>query len=65
MAITIGVLVYLVFCVLVGLCGSQRRLGFLGTFIMSIFITPVVVLIVLLLTGPPRGIEWQRRPQSD
>jgi hypothetical protein len=65
MAITIGVIVYLVFCVLVGLCGSQRRLGFLGTFIMSVFITPVVALIVLLLTGPPRGIEWQRRPQSD
>jgi hypothetical protein len=65
MAITIGVIVYLVFCFLVGLCGSQRRVGFLGTFIMSILITPVVMLIVLLLTGPPRGIEWQRRPQSD
>jgi hypothetical protein len=49
----------------VGLCGSQRRIGFFGTFIISVFITPVVMLIVLLLTGPPRGIEWHRRPQSD
>jgi hypothetical protein len=65
MAVTIGAIIYLVFCFLVGLCGSQRRLGFLGTFIISVFITPVVMLIVLLLTGPPRGIEWHRRPQSD
>jgi len=64
MAITIGVIVYLIFCLLVGLCGSQRRAGFLGTFIISIFITPVVMLVVLLLTGPPRDIEW-RRPHSD
>ena len=65
MIITIGVIIYLVFCLLVGLCGSQRRVGFLGTFIISIFITPIVMLIVLLLTGPPRGIEWQRRAQND
>jgi len=64
MAITIGVIVYLIFCLLVGLCGSQRRVGFLGTFIISIFITPVVMLVVLLLTGPPRDIEW-RLPPSD
>jgi hypothetical protein len=65
MVITIGFIIYLIFCLLVGLCGSQRRVGFLGTFIISIFITPLVMLIILLLTGPPRGIEWQRRPQND
>jgi hypothetical protein len=65
MAITIGVLVYLAFCLLTGLCGSKRRIGFLGTFIISLFITPVVMLIVLLMTGPSREIEWPRRPQSD
>jgi hypothetical protein len=65
MALTIGVLVYLVFCLLTGLCGSQRRIGFLGTFVISLFITPVVMLIVLLLTGPSREVEWRRRPQSD
>ena len=65
MGVTIGVILYLVFCFLVGLCGSQRRIGFFGTFIISVFITPVVMLIVLLLTGPTRGIEWHRRPQSD
>jgi hypothetical protein len=65
MAITIGIIIYLVFCLLTALCGSQRRLGFLGPFIISILITPVLMLIILLLTGPSRGIEWQRPPRSE
>jgi hypothetical protein len=63
MSLPIGLLLYVVFCVLVGLCGSQRRMGFIGTFIISLFLTPLVVLIVLLLTGPSR-ID-SPRPQSD
>jgi hypothetical protein len=55
---------YLVFCILVGLCGSQRRMGFTGTFLLSLFLTPVVALIVLLLTGPSRRVELERRSQS-
>jgi hypothetical protein len=60
----IALILYVVFCVLVGICGSQRRMGFIGTFIVSLIFTPVLVLIVLLLTGPSR-IAWRRRPQSD
>jgi hypothetical protein len=57
---------YLVFCILVGLCGSQRRMGFTGTFLLSIFITPVLALIVLLITGPSRRVEVEdHRPQSN
>jgi hypothetical protein len=55
---------YLVFCVLVGLCGSQRRMGFTGTFLLSLFLTPVVALLVLLITGPSRRVELERRSQS-
>ncbi len=57
---------YLAFCILVGLCGSQRRMGFTGTFLLSIFITPVLALIVLLITGPSRRVEVEdRRSQSN
>ena len=63
MSFPVVILLYVVFCILVGLCGSQRRMGFIGTFIVSLFFTPVLVLIVLLLTGPAR-IDY-RRPQSD
>jgi hypothetical protein len=52
---------FIAFCALVGLCGSQRRMGFIGTFLLSLVVTPVAVLVVLLLTGPSRRVEWHRR----
>jgi hypothetical protein len=65
MILSIALILYFVFCVLVGLCGSQRRMGFIGTFITSLLFTPVIVLIVLLLTGPSQRVVWHRRSQSD
>jgi hypothetical protein len=57
--------VYLVFCILVGLCGSQRRMGFTGTFLLSLVISPIIALIVLLITGPSRrAAELDRQPRS-
>jgi hypothetical protein len=44
--------IYLVFCLLTGLCGTQRRLGFFGTFLASVVVTPVVVLLILIFTAP-------------
>jgi hypothetical protein len=54
-------IVYIIFCILTGLCGVNRRLGFLGTFVIALVTTPLVVLPVLLLTGPSRRVEWRRR----
>lgn len=54
---------YLVFCLLVGLCGSQRRMGFTGTFLLSLVVTPLVTLVVLLITGPSRRAEMARRAE--
>jgi hypothetical protein len=65
MLVTIGVVIYVVFCLLTGLAGSQRRIGFFGTFLISLFITPPVMLVVLILTGPSRRVEWHRPPQRD
>jgi hypothetical protein len=53
-------IIYIILCLLTGLCGSQRRMGFFWTFILAIITTPLVVLPVLLLTGPSRRIEWRR-----
>ena len=54
---------YLVFCILVGLCGSQRRMGFTGTFLISLLITPLLALLILLITGPSRRAEMARRAE--
>ena len=62
---SIALVLYVMFSLLVGLCGSQRRMGFIGTFLLSLLFTPVIVLIVLLLTGPSQRDVWYRRPQSD
>ena len=59
------VFLYVVFCILVGICGSQRRMGFTGTFILSLLLTPVVMLIVLLITGPSQRLEKLKRPPVD
>jgi len=55
-------ILYAAFCLLVGLCGGQRRAGFLATFILSVLFTPVLVLLVLLLTAPARGHERDAAP---
>jgi hypothetical protein len=54
-------IVYIIFCALTGLCGVGRRMGFLGTFILALVTTPLVVLPVLLITAPSHKIEWRRR----
>jgi hypothetical protein len=54
------VIVYVIFCLLVALCGTRRRLGFFGTFILSVLFTPVVMLLMLMLTAPAHRTDRQR-----
>jgi hypothetical protein len=62
---SIAIVLYVVFCILAGFCGSYRRMGFFGTFLLSLVITPVVMLLVLILTAPLQRVERDRRPQSN
>jgi hypothetical protein len=55
----VEVTIYVAFCILTGLCGINRRMGFFGTFVIALVTTPLVVLPVLLLTGPSRRVEWR------
>jgi quinol-cytochrome oxidoreductase complex cytochrome b subunit len=65
MSQTIAIIIYIVFCLLAGICGTNRRMGFLGTFLMSLIVTPVIALLVLMLTAPATRDEKGRRPQSN
>jgi len=62
---TLAVIIYLIFCLLAGFCGIHRRMGFFGTFLISLVITPVLVLFVLVLTAPSPRAERDRGPQSN
>ena len=57
MTLAVIVIIYVVFCILTGFCGSQRRMGFFGTFMLSLFITPIAMLILLKLTAPSERVE--------
>jgi hypothetical protein len=56
-----AILAYILVCLLTGFCGTHRRMGFWGTFFLALITTPLVVLIVLFITGPSRRVEWRRR----
>lgn len=46
--------------VLVGYLGRRRRIGFLGFLIASLLITPILALLVLLLTAESPVPESER-----
>lgn len=48
------VFIYLVFCWLVAHAGRRTRLGFFGVLFVSIFITPLVAAIFMVLFQPQR-----------
>lgn len=50
--------IYLLACLLVGLVGSRRSMGFFAAFFLSVVFTPIVVILVLQLTRTP---DRQRR----
>ena len=57
--------IYIIFCVLTGLLGIDRRMGFFGTFLIAIVTTPFIVLPILLLTAPSSDrVGWWRRRNS-
>jgi uncharacterized membrane protein len=64
MALTAAVVVYILCCLITGYFGRYRRMGFFGTFMISLVITPLLMLILLALFGPSPAVEW-RVPRKD
>jgi hypothetical protein len=63
MALTALIILYIICCLLTGFAGRNRRMGYMGTFLLSVVITPLLMLLVLALTGPSRDVEW--RPKDE
>ena len=47
---------YLLFCVAVAFLGRNRRIGALGFFIASVLLTPLLSLLILILTTDHRAV---------
>lgn len=45
---------YLALCLVAGVCGRHRRIGFWGFFFSSILFTPLIGLLYLYLAAPRR-----------
>ncbi len=43
------VIFYLCLCIMIGILGRRTRLGFFRSFLFSIIVTPVVIMLYLLL----------------
>ena len=58
-----AILAYITVCLLTGFCGSKRRMGFWGTFLLALVITPLLMLPLLFITAPSRRAEWRRNAE--
>lgn len=57
LTVLFGILSGCLLSVLVGLVGSRRRIGFGWAFLASLLLTPLVGLLIALLTDPLPGSE--------
>jgi hypothetical protein len=62
-ALILGAL-WLLACILVGLVGRHRSMGFFGVFLLSLVLSPIVMILVLQLTRTPERERPDRRPSS-
>ena len=46
----VATIVYLLLCLLVSWLGRDKAIGSVGFFVMSLFLTPLVVALILLVT---------------
>ena len=50
----IAIAVYFVLCLVAGLFGMRRVIGFWGTLFLSVMLTPLIMLIMLLMLAPKK-----------
>jgi len=49
--LNIAIIIYLCICILIGILGKNRLLGFWGFFFLSLFTTPLIGALVLGITA--------------
>ncbi len=52
----IAIAIYLVLCLVAGLFGVRRVIGFWGTLFLSVMLTPLIMLVMLLMLAPKKKI---------
>ena len=64
MAIAAIVVAYVLLCFITGYFGRNRRMGYFGTVLLSLLITPLLMLMILIFFGPSSAVEWRDRRKA-
>lgn len=46
--------IYMVVCLLVAYFGRNTRIGYWGTFLVSLVLTPLITIVAVIVLGPKR-----------
>ena len=57
----VGIIIWLIFSIIIGIMGSNRRIGFARSFIFSILFSPIIGLIFTLTS---KSLEAERDEQE-
>jgi phosphate/sulfate permease len=57
--IVFSIVGWLIFCIIVGAIGSNRKIGFAGAFFLSLFLSPLIGLIISLFSKSKSDIAFQ------
>jgi hypothetical protein len=56
--IAIPLIIYALLCLMVAYRGRRTQIGYVGTFLLSVFLTPVITFVgLLLLTPSPEDVK--------
>ncbi|OIO01395.1 MAG: hypothetical protein AUJ49_07620 [Desulfovibrionaceae bacterium CG1_02_65_16] len=55
------ILLIVLFSLIIGFFGRRKKLGFWGFFFASLMLTPIFGLLLLIIAGPAKALEAQRR----
>ncbi len=53
--------IYIVLCIPVAIVGTGSRLGFFGTFLFSLLLTPLLMIFLLIMLTPRKRAKAPRR----
>lgn len=59
------VALYIFICGLIGAIGAQKKLGFLGIFLISLFLTPIGGVIALIVSDKRRKAELKAESRGE
>ena len=58
---TMGIFLWLLLTFIVGIIGSSRRIGFFGSFILSLILSPLIGIIIVLTSQRKSDLHFQKK----